>query len=230
MPPAQFALAGLCGALSLVLAYEVAAPIPPFDVPKSADVFRPAPITFQDSASAPSAASFDDIDAHPVFSASRAPIASHGTTTHGGTSSAFPTDVSLIGVIIEGKTRLALVKTASEPFAQSVPEGGAIEGWTVSEIDPDKIVLASGVTKQEILLAANRGSDAQGLSVNSGIGPGAGLAPMVPPPNLAPAPSTVPQPLTGAGTTHSPAAPAPPNTPSVSPKPPPDNPSAAPHQ
>src|SRR5215471_19777487 len=170
MPPAQLALAGICGTLTLILAYEVAAPIPPFSVPKSMEVYRPAAITFQDTANAPSAASFGDIDAHPVFSASRTPIASHFDGAHAGTSGAFPTDVSLIGVIIEGQTRMALVKTASEPFARSVPQGGDIEGWTVSEVDADKIVLSSGATKQEILLAANRATESSGLSVNPGAG------------------------------------------------------------
>jgi hypothetical protein len=227
MPPAQLALAGICGALSLVFAYEIAAPISPFDVPKSAEVYRPAPVTFEDTANAPSAASFDDINAHPIFSASRAPIASHVDVTHGGTSSAFPTDVSLIGVIIEGQTRMALVKTASEPFARSVPQGGEIEGWTVSEVDPDKIVLSSGASKQEILLAANQAAQSPGLSVspNGGAVPNIGPAPS---PNFPPAPNTAAGsnavPGSGAGTTVSP------NSPPASNKPSPDASSPAPHQ
>ena len=224
MPPSQLGLTGLCGALTLVLAYEIAAPIPPFDVPKSAQIYRPASITFQDVANAPSAATFDDINAHPIFSASRTPIASHSDITHGGTSSAFPTDVSLIGVIIEGETRMALVKTTSEPFARSVPQGGQIEGWTVSEVDPDKIVLSSGATKQEILLAANRGSESSGLSVNPGVVGAPNLGPNIAPP---------PNPAAGAGTTVSPSAVAPPPPtlpPATGSKPPPDNPPPAPHQ
>jgi hypothetical protein len=218
MPPAQLALAGLCGTLTLILAYEIAAPIPQFDSPKPGEVYRPPPITFEDTASAPSAASFSDIDAHPVFSASRTPIASHLDTTHVGTTGAFPSDVSLIGVIIEGQTRMALVKSASEPFARSVPQGGEIEGWTVAEVDANKIVLTSGATKQEILLAANRGTESAGVSVNPGLG-GTGS-------NVAPAPTTPVGPSPGAGTIV-PAAP--PNSPAISSKPPPDN-APAPHQ
>jgi hypothetical protein len=224
MPPAQFALAGLCGALTLILAYEIAAPIPPFDVPRSIEVYRPASITFEDIANAPSAASFGDIDAHPVFSASRAPIASHDVA-HGGASSAFPTDVALIGVIIEGDTRLALVKTANEPFARSVAQGGAIEGWTVSEVDADKIVLSSGATKQEILLAANRATESSGLSVNppGGAGTAVGAGTIVP--------SPFPSPNSSAGSGAGAAAPTTPSLPpAVSPKPQPDNSSPAPHQ
>jgi hypothetical protein len=223
MPPAQLALAGVCGALTLVLAYEIAAPIPPFDVQKAAAIYRPAAVTFQDTATAPSAASFGDIDAHPIFSASRAPIASHLDTAHGGTSSAFPTDVSLIGVIIEGQTRMALVKTANEPFARSVPQGGEIEGWTVAEVSPDKIVLSSGTTKQEILLAANRASESPGASVNPGIGAGLGTAP-----NIVPGPNATVGPNPGAGTSVPPMPP-PNSPPAVSSKPSPDN-APAPHQ
>jgi hypothetical protein len=221
MPPAQLALAGLCGALTLVLVYEIGAPIPPFDVPKSTEIYRPASITFLDTANAPSAASFGDIDAHPIFSASRTPIAPHDT--HGGTSNAFPTDVSLIGVIIEGATRMALVKTASEPFARSVPQGGEIEGWTVSEVDPDKIVLSSGTTKQEILLAANRATESSGLTVNPGVGGAPSIGPSV-----APAPNPNAGPSPGAGTSVPPTAP-PNSPPAISSKPPPDN-APAPHQ
>ncbi len=222
MPPMQLALAALCGALVLVFAYEIAAPIPRFDVPKSTEFYRPAPITFQDTANAPSAASFADIDAHPIFSASRTPIASHVDTAHGGTSSALPTDVSLIGVIIEGKTRMALLKAASEPFARSVPQGGQIGGWTVMEVDPDRIVLSSGATKQEILLAANRAADSSGLSVNPGAGTGPNIGP-----NVAPTPNSTVAP--GAGTSVPPMTP-PNSPPASSSKPPPDNPPPAPHQ
>ena len=230
MPPAQLALAGLCGALTLILAYEIAAPIPPFDVSKSSEVFRPAPITFQDSANAPSAASFGDINAHPIFSASRAPIASHLDMTHGGESSAFPSDVTLIGVIIEGQTRLALIKTASAPFAQSVAQGGEIEGWTVAEVDPDKIVLSSGATKQEILLAANRGSESLGLSLNPGIGAGPNVGPGVSP-NIAPGSNAPVGTGSGAGTIVAPipSSSAPPAVTGNS-KPSADSPSQVPHQ
>jgi hypothetical protein len=223
MPPTQLALAALCGALTLVLAYEIAAPIPPFDVPKSTEIYRPASLTFQDTANAPSSASFGDIDAHPIFSASRTPIASHLDTARGGASNAFPTDVSLIGVIIEGETRMALVKTASEPFARSVPQGGEIEGWTVSEVDPDKIVLSSGATKQEILLAANRATESSGLSVNPGVGGGPSIGPSV-----APAPNANAGPSPGAGTSVPPMPP-PNSPPAIGSKPLPDN-APAPHQ
>jgi hypothetical protein len=233
MPPTQLALTGICGVLTLILAYEVAAPIPPFRVPKSMEIYRPAAITFQDTATAPSAASFGDIDAHPIFSASRTPIASHFDTAHGGgASGAFPTDVSLIGVIIEGQTRMALIKTASEPFARSVPQGGEIEGWTVSEVAPDKIVLSSGATKQEILLAANRGTESSGLSVNPGVGTSgstsAGAGTIVGP-NVVPAPNSAVGP--GAGASPGAAAPTPPNLPpAISNKPSPDTPPPAPHR
>ena len=83
MPPAQLALTALCGGLTLILAYEIAAPIPPFSAPTSGETYRPSPITFQDNANAPSSASFGDIDAHPIFSASRTPIASHFDASHG---------------------------------------------------------------------------------------------------------------------------------------------------
>lgn len=219
MPPAQLALAGLCGALTLTLAYEIAAPIPPFEVAKSGEIYRPAAITFQDAANTPPAESFGDIDAHPIFSSSRTPVASH-YAIGGGATSAFPTDVTLIGVIIEGKTRMALVKTGSEPFARSVPQGGEVEGWTVTEVDPDKIVLSSGVKKQEILLAANRGPDSSGLSVNPGASP-----------NSAPGAGTTVAPPPGAGTTTVPALPTPPPNPQPAiTKPAPDASPPAPHQ
>jgi len=226
MPPTQLALASLCGGLTLILAYEIAAPIAPVDVPRSAQTYRPAAITFQDTANAPSSASFGDIDAHPVFSAARTPIASRTPLGTSGGSSAFPSDVSLIGVIIEGRTRLALVRTASAPFATSVPQGGQIEGWTITEIDPDRIVLSSGVTRQQILLAANRGTQS-GLSETptpsqmTPPAPGAGTV-ITPPPNQGVGP--------GAGIPGVNAPPPPNISPSISNKPPPDGPPPATHQ
>src|SRR5262245_31003094 len=107
LPPAQLGLIGLCGGLSLLFAYEIAAPIPPFEAPRSSETFQPATITFQDTATAASLASFEDINAHPIFSASRAPLSSRSYMTHRGTSTAVPSDIALIGVIIQGNTRMA---------------------------------------------------------------------------------------------------------------------------
>lgn len=215
--PAQLALMGLCGALLLIFLYEIAAPISPYSMPKSAALPVIPEITFQDNATAPSSAAFDDIDARPVFNPSRQAIAAAATSAGG--LAALPSDLSLIGVIIEGDTRMALIKSQSAAFASGIKQGDAIEGWTVAEVDPDRVVLQSGPRKQELLLSQNHAAPQSG---GPGAGPGSSPGLDVPPP---PPPTPGPQ---GAapGATPTPMIP----TPDISSKPPPDPPSPAPQQ
>ena len=186
--PLQLALTGFCGALLLVLFYEIAAPISPYQS-SSSGAFRIPSINFADSVAAPPTTTFADIDARPVFNPSRQAIASlAGGTTAGSSAS----DLSLIGVIIDGTDRLALIRSTGAAFATGVKQGASIEGWTAVEVDADRVVLQSGVRKQELLLATNHGS----APATTNTGPGAGSAPAfaAPPPLASSQPAGVPLP------------------------------------
>lgn len=65
----------------------------------------------------------------------------------------------LIGVIIDGERRLAILKTDRSPLAESFEVGAQVGGrWSLKEVEPDRIVLESGKFKHKIELhsASNR--------------------------------------------------------------------------
>lgn len=142
--PRQTALLLLCGSLLVALIYEIGAPLSPLAVPQvhlaQRDVALPPLPVFQP----PSPADFSVINERPVFSPQRLPVRPAATPSE--TVSAPPPQVTLIGIITDGQTKLALVKLPGAPFATGVGIGGDVGGWQVSRIDPDGLVLHSGQT------------------------------------------------------------------------------------
>jgi len=201
--PLQIVLSGICGVLLLVLIYQTVAPVSPYSMSASTTGVRLPAITFSTDAAPPPASVFSDVDARPLFNPSRQPVASVAAV--GNAAGTDATNLTLIGVILDGNDRLALIRSAGAAFATGVRQGASIEGWTVAEVDPDRVVLQSGVRKQELLLASNR--DTAPAGANSG-GPGAAGPNLIPPPPPPSAPSgsiPLPQPV---------------QTPDISPKPP----------
>jgi hypothetical protein len=171
----QLALGSLCLLLLAAIVYEATAPLrvtsPASDWPATGrgtatvvlPVFRP-----------PSSEAFSEINARPLFSRARAPIAPDAVVGVTGSSSSPPV-AALVGVIIDGPSRLAMIRTGASPLASGVSVGDFVEGWKVAEIDSDKIVLRSGANSQEIRLDQNRASpgNASGPTPSSPGGAGA---------------------------------------------------------
>ena len=96
----------------------------------------------------PRLASFAGVTERPLFSATRhppPPQASQEAIKESGT-------LALEGVILSKAERLALISHGLPPTRSRVPEGQAVEGWTVVEIRPDGIVLQRDATRQELRL------------------------------------------------------------------------------
>ena len=72
-----------------------------------------------------------------------------------------PSNVSLVGVIIDGDRQLALIKTQGAPFAESLRVGAVIDGWKVTEIAPDKVVLRAGTAEQILGIGDQRSNQQQ---------------------------------------------------------------------
>jgi hypothetical protein len=137
-----------CAVLVGAFTYEVWAPLGEFTLPTAALPERPSLPTISPF-NPPPQSSFAAIDARPIFSPARKPIES--TAVAGTSSAATPPDVALIGVILDGKTQLALLKREGAPFAESTAVGASVDGWEVTEITPDHVVLRSGA--QEFVLS-----------------------------------------------------------------------------
>jgi len=168
--PAQLVLSGICGVLAALLGYLVLAPLPELSVPpvhaRSEPVEDDTPLP---RFGAPPMTAFAEIDDRSVFNPARIRVSSPSVA--GATNAtSLPSDISLVGVILDGETKLALIKSPQMPLAVGLAVGGSIEGWQVTRVEPDRVALRAGGPEQELKLSDNK-----------------------------PAPQTAPQQLTGPG-------------------------------
>jgi hypothetical protein len=61
-------------------------------------------------------------------------------------------DFTLVGVVIAGSERYALVERHEDGRVIQVPEGGDVAGWFAVLIDPDRAVFRNGAIEEELLL------------------------------------------------------------------------------
>jgi hypothetical protein len=92
--------------------------------------------------------SFSAITDRPLFSQSRRPPAAQPSTTSIGSASSFV----LAGVIITHGSREVMIQHGKPPTIAHLQQGQTIEGWTVTAIDEDRVLLDSGETQYELKL------------------------------------------------------------------------------
>jgi general secretion pathway protein N len=155
LPKPQLFLIACCGMLGLFLLYEIFAPLPDVTVPTLPPRSGLAPARFQSPVSMPPLASLAIFNDRPIFSALRKPIV---PAPIGGAATAPPPPpvAALVGVIIDAQRRIALIKSAGSPLAVALGIGESVEGWQLTLIEPDRVVLHQGSTDDEIKLEANR--------------------------------------------------------------------------
>lgn len=146
-------LGAIMGVLAAIIAYEYAAPLPAFDLP-NVSAPPPSPIPDVRPYMAPPQAQFSAIDARPIFNPLRQPVES--TATAGSKVSAKPPEAVLVGIILDSKNQLALIKAEGAPFATSVGVGGAVEGWEITEITSDHVILKAGAQEYTLRMDAKR--------------------------------------------------------------------------
>ncbi len=157
--------------LASALAYVIWAPLGAFDPPAVTVSDLPQPpaiIPFNP----PPQAAFAAIDARPIFNPTRKPV--EATAVAGNSTAAAPPDVVLVGVIIDPKNQLALVKREGAPFAESLALGASLDGWEVTEIAPDHVTLRSAA--QEFVLGLDGKRKSQPGPPGSPLTPSAGTA------------------------------------------------------
>lgn len=151
----QAALLSLCAILLALLIYELTAPLTLLEPPQirlhRLEMAIAPPQLFM----APPLANFSVIDDRPVFNPLRQPV--KGVQTPGETAAgAAPPKFALVGIIVDGQNKLAMIKMPGAAFATSVAIGGDVAGWQVSQIEADGIVLHSGSSDYTIKLNSNR--------------------------------------------------------------------------
>jgi len=174
--PAQLVLAAICAGFAVLLGYLLMAPLPEISAPPAVHPHSAAAAhkngdddSDDDSDSgddsdntitmarfdAPPRQTFAEVDDRLVFNPARTRVVA---PSQPGTSNAtsLPSDLSLVGVILDDNTKLALFKSPAESLAVGVSLGGSIDGWQVTRIDPDSVALRAGGPEQELKLSNNK--------------------------------------------------------------------------
>jgi general secretion pathway protein N len=97
--------------------------------------------------SLPPLQSFASITDRPLFSQSRRPSPQGSNDSLGPWSS-----MVLAGIIISPASREALILHGKPPTVVHVQEGQDVDGWLVTSILPDRVVLRGGTTEHELKL------------------------------------------------------------------------------
>lgn len=181
--PLEAAMAILCGILFFVVIYQITSNsnVPEVDPYPFTPHFKKTNTSFF---SPPSEAAFDIIDQRPLFVLDRKPVAAAELPGGPEKGTLPPPNATLVGIISDAHKQLALIKTQGSPFANSVSVGMSVEGWQVSEIGVDHVLLRAGSTQITLTMNGARSSTAAVTSNQSPVRSGAAAIqnPIAPPP------------------------------------------------
>ena len=94
------------------------------------------------------AASYPAIAAHPLFSPTREPYIPPPAPAPANAAADSPLhDYRLLGTVVEGNTRIALLKPPDNRKTIRAVPGQIIAGWTLREITPDTLEFANGAER-----------------------------------------------------------------------------------
>jgi hypothetical protein len=153
---AQVALLSLCAVLSIALIYELFAPLREYRPPAVDNTHATYTVPMPAMYTPPAFETFANIDERSPFNPLRTPIVTDTAAAGAEAGDSLPSDLALVGVIMDGPTKMALLKSSSSPLAVSVPEGGVFEGWQVASVEADKVVFAAHGDHQELKLSDNK--------------------------------------------------------------------------
>jgi hypothetical protein len=164
--PAQLVLSVLCAGLGILLVWLLLAPLPDISVPPARVHDAPSDDAAPARFDAPPRQSFAEVDERLVFNPARVRVAAPALPGTSSNATSLPSDLSLVGVILDDNTKLALFKSPAAPLAVGVGLGGMIDGWQVTRIEPDSVALRASGPEQELTLSANKPPAQTGVNGN----------------------------------------------------------------
>ena len=151
-------LAACVGLAAIIYAEVSASPFAPADAALSSSSAQRAKSPSDDGSARFSLRplqSFSVVTERPLFAQTRRPSARGSDDTLGPWSS-----FTLAGIIISPTAREALILHGQPPTVVHLQEGQDVEGWTVTSILPDRIVLRGGDAEHELKLLDKQGPSA----------------------------------------------------------------------
>jgi general secretion pathway protein N len=125
------------------------------EAPAAATGDAPASLPLGPSLTTPSEDSFAAIVERPLFSPSRRPAEAAPAAAPEMVEPApveAPLDFSLVGTIVSGNERVALVATRTDGKVVQVRERGEVLGWTALLIEDGRVVFRRGKAEGELVL------------------------------------------------------------------------------
>ncbi|MDX2156901.1 MAG: hypothetical protein SFW09_10370 [Hyphomicrobiaceae bacterium] len=104
-------------------------------------------------------ANFPDTSARPLFWPERRPVRPVGIASEpaAATTPPAPIELRVAGIHVDGKgRRRALIVAPGQPLEQWIDEGGEVDGWTLTRISRDAILLEAGGRSEELRLPSAR--------------------------------------------------------------------------
>lgn len=95
---------------------------------------------------------FADAAARPIFAPTRRPPSNAPVSLVEPVPPAVTFGFELVGVLISGDERLALVRQDGVTVLQHVAIGRSLNGWQVDQIEPDHVIFSSGETIRRVEL------------------------------------------------------------------------------
>jgi hypothetical protein len=185
--PAQLVLSAICAGFAVVLGYLLVAPLPEISAPPVAHPHAAVHKNSDDDSDddsdsdsntdiamtrfeAPPKQAFAEVDDRLVFNPARTRVVAPSQPGASNATS-LPSDLSLVGVILDDDRKLALFKSPAAPLAVGISLGGSIDGWQVTRIDPDRVALRASGPEQEIRLSNNKAPSGPALIQPHPFGP-----------------------------------------------------------
>ncbi len=102
-------------------------------------------------------ASYDEIIERPVFVASRRPVMAPSSRPGQPGEVMLLERYPVVGVIISGQQRLVLIRKAAGDTVSRIEQGAELDGWKLTEVSRERLVLEMAGNRKEVSLKNNGG-------------------------------------------------------------------------
>ncbi|HZZ94536.1 MAG TPA: hypothetical protein VFE23_18375 [Usitatibacter sp.] len=156
--PILIALAALAALLALVIAWEISAHVGSGFALSQRPVRRAAPFEAKllpPPAPVQAEQQYPEFAARPLWTPTRRPAPAAAAP-----STYTPGQYVLLGVIVAGNTRTAMLREKSSGKLHRVEAGKQLNGITVAEINPESVTLAQGTDREVLPLQVQKGPGA----------------------------------------------------------------------
>jgi len=153
---------GVAAMLAGTLVYQLAAPLAPYEVAQTG--MRAALPARQrvKAFTVPALTEFAEIDERPLLLPARKPI--KVPEAKAAPVQRQPPNVTLVGIILDGKRRIAIAKMGGAQSVNLVP-GQMIDGWQVVAIESDGVALTADEQNYKIKLQRPQAGQPVGVPV-----------------------------------------------------------------